>query len=80
MNPSLHPSDQFQLWFKPLSIAAPALAFACDSSGHVDLDLLDRRERLNYLFARTLVGRDFRRPTVCQAAQTNAEHHDALCD
>jgi hypothetical protein len=65
MNTSSQVSDKgFELWFRPLSIAAPALAFACDASGHVDLDSLDRRERLNYLFARTLIGRDFDRPTV----------------
>ena len=65
MRPSSQLVDrQFQLWFRPLSISAPALAFTCDATGHVDLDSLDQRERLNYLFARTLVGRDFDRPTV----------------
>lgn len=69
MNTSPHLNNPFQLRFKPLSITGRALVFACDASGHVDLDSLDRKERLNYLFARTLVGRDFHLPDVGQAMQ-----------
>ena len=67
-----HADTQFQLWFRPLSVAAPAYAFPCDACGCFDLDELHARERIDYLFARTLVGRDFERPTVQRAVRPAA--------
>lgn len=54
-----------QLRFSPLLGDGQAtLAFPCDKAGRVDLDALGGRARLDYLYARTVVGRTFARPTV----------------
>lgn len=55
---------EFELRFTSMYDPGRGLAFPCDSSGHVDLDTLSERARNNYLFARTVVGRDFLRPIV----------------
>ena len=39
-------------------------AFPCDAKGHVDLDALSDRLKLNYLYVRKLIGRDFSAPAV----------------
>lgn len=54
----------FELRFQSLFHEGRALAFPCDSEGHVDLDLLSERARGNYFFARTVVGRDYAPPAV----------------
>lgn len=67
MNPALAtdtPSADHVLWFRSLFREGYALAFPCDSMGRVDMDLLSERARVNYLFARTAVGRDFATPAV----------------
>ncbi|HEX2012577.1 MAG TPA: hypothetical protein VJN44_16745 [Roseateles sp.] len=58
------PSSSFEIRFDSLFNAGQALAFPCDSEGHVDLDTLPERARNNYLFARAMVGRDFLAPRV----------------
>lgn len=55
---------QFELRFQSLFDAGRGLSFPCDREGHVDLDLLPERARCNYLYARTLVGRDFASPQL----------------
>ncbi len=64
MNTTIHPAEQHRLCFGPLQAAGSAYFIRCDAAGRVDLDGLDRRERLEYLYARALVGRDFDRPCV----------------
>ncbi|NRF71055.1 hypothetical protein HLB44_29035 [Aquincola sp. S2] len=54
----------YELRFQSLFQAGRALAFPCDADGHVDMDALSRRALNNYLFARTLIGRDFGSPMV----------------
>lgn len=60
----------FQLRFQSLWDAGRAYAFPCDSVGHVDIDALGERARNNYLYARTVVGREVSMPRVqtCTAA------------
>lgn len=58
------PDDRFELRFEPLLRLARPLAFACDAAGAVDLDALADDERRDYLFAHTLIGRDYASPTV----------------
>jgi hypothetical protein len=58
------PAPAFELRFCSLFDEGRALAFPCDAAGHVDLDALSERARHNYLFARTVVGRDFALPAV----------------
>jgi hypothetical protein len=58
----LNPS--FELRFQSLFNEGRALAFPCDSAGRVDMDTLTERARHNYLYARTVVGREFATPAV----------------
>ena len=55
---------RYELRFEPLSCQGRAYAFACDCDGHVDLDGMSDRARNNYLFARSVIGRDVARPRV----------------
>ena len=67
MNPSLttdSPSANHVLWFRSLFREGHALAFPCDAQGRVDMDSLSERARSNYLFARTVVGREYAEPAV----------------
>lgn len=59
--------ESFELRFQSLFDEGRGLAFPCDAEGHVDLDALSHRARTNYLYARTLIGRDFSLPAVCPA-------------
>ena len=52
------------LRFRSLFDEGRGLAFPCDAEGHVDLSALSPRALNNYLFARTLIGRDFSTPAV----------------
>ena len=71
MNPLLHPlptdsspAVRYELRFQSLSNAGRAYVFPCDADGNVDLDALSDKARMNYLHARTVVGRDFSCPAV----------------
>ena len=58
----------YHLRFQPLSGAGRGYCFPCDPSGQVDLDALDERGRIDYFFARTVVGRELARPAVQTSA------------
>jgi hypothetical protein len=58
----------YELRFRSLFDDGRALAFPCDAEGHVDLDALTPRARLNYFYARTVVGREFYTPAVVPLA------------
>jgi len=55
---------RFQLCFQSLSKLGRSLAFPCDAGGHVDMDALSDSDRQRYLYARTVVGREFSLPAV----------------
>jgi hypothetical protein len=55
---------EFELRFQSLFDAGRAYAFPCDAKGHVDMDRLSDRARTNYLYARTVVGREVLTPSV----------------
>ena len=57
----------YELRFRSLFNPGRGLAFPCDALGHVDMDSLSRRALNNYLFARTLIGREFCVPEVGRA-------------
>lgn len=59
---------RYELRFQSLFNEGRALAFPCDEGGHVELDALSDRARMNYLYARAVVGREFHAPAV-QAAE-----------
>jgi len=54
----------FELRFQSLFTEGRGYAFPCDAQGHVDIDSLSATLRLNYLYARTLIGREFAHPAV----------------
>jgi hypothetical protein len=54
----------FQLRFRPLSGTGRGYCFPCDPGGRVDLDALGARDRNDYFFARTVIGRELARPAV----------------
>jgi hypothetical protein len=58
----LRPS--FELRFASLFSEGRGLSFPCDERGCVDIDRLSARARLNYLYARTCIGREFFTPAV----------------
>lgn len=57
------PTD-YELCFRSLFDEGPGYAFPCDREGHVDIDGLCERARINYFYARTVIGREFARPAV----------------
>lgn len=57
----------YELRFQSLFHEGRALAFPCDASGAVQLDALSERARHNYIYARTVVGREFAVPAVVRA-------------
>lgn len=60
----------FELRFESLFVEGRGLAFPCDRDGRVNLNALSERARSNYLYARAVVGREYRQPAVCR-------HHGA---
>ncbi|NRF71685.1 hypothetical protein HLB44_32325 [Aquincola sp. S2] len=57
-----------QLQFLPRAAGRRLLAFPCNPSGQVEIDLLSAQARNDYLFARALRGRDYAFPIVVQVA------------
>jgi hypothetical protein len=60
--------QMFQLCFCSLFGHGRAFSFPCDSRGAVDMDTLTEKMRLNYLFARAMVGRELAAPAVVALA------------
>ena len=60
----------YELCFDSLFQLGRGYRFPCDDQGAVDLNTLGEKRRVNYLFARAVVGRDLARPEVrrCCAA------------
>ena len=63
-----HERGHFELRFQSLFNGGRALAFPCDASGHVDMDAMSERALSNYLYARTVIGREFAMPAVRPSA------------
>ncbi len=63
---STSPSS-FELRFTSLFNEGRGFSFPCDAKGAVDLDSLSDKARLNYLFARAVVGRQVTCPAVIPA-------------
>ena len=53
-----------ELRFRSLFQRGRGYAFPCDAAGRVDMDALSERERLSYLYARALIGRELAMPAV----------------
>ena len=56
-------TSNFELRFRSFD-RRQCFAFPCDPKGRVEMDLLSERERINYLYARAMVGRDLAAPAV----------------
>ena len=54
----------FELRFRSLFDEGRGFAFPCDAAGHVDMDLLSQRALNNYLYARSVIGREVAMPAV----------------
>jgi hypothetical protein len=67
MSASTHPAHAqagYELCFRSFADARRACSFPCDADGHVDMDALGERARNAYLYARTVIGREFAMPRV----------------
>jgi hypothetical protein len=60
----------YEMRFRSLFVEGRAYAFPCDADGHVDIDSLSERARINYLYARTVIGREVSMPAVQRIPQT----------
>jgi hypothetical protein len=60
---------QFELRFLCLFGTGRGYAFPCDPQGQVDLNRLSDEARINYLYARAVVGREFAAPAVQPSAR-----------
>jgi hypothetical protein len=63
----------FELRFADLFNPWHGYAFPCDAEGHVDIDSLGREARVNYLYARTVIGREVGAPVTCVVEEGRAE-------
>lgn len=54
----------YELHFESLHDPRCILAFPCDACGHVDMDRLGESALDRYLFARAVIGREYRLPRV----------------
>lgn len=54
----------YLLRFRSIFDGGRGLAFPCDRQGRVNMDSLSDRALNNYLYARTVVGREFLTPAV----------------
>jgi hypothetical protein len=54
----------YELRFDDLFVTGRGFAFPCDAHGRVDLDGLSERARINYFYARAVVGRHTSPPAV----------------
>jgi len=58
------PVARYELRFLSLLEGGRGFAFPCDADGHVDIGSLTERNRSNYYYARTVIGREFSVPAV----------------
>ena len=59
---------EFEVHFRSLLRRGFELIFPCDREGRVNLDALSERAKVDYLFARAMVGRQYAGPAVCPSA------------
>ena len=58
------PATHHTLRFEAIAAGCRGYVFPCNPSGQVEIDCLSDRERVDFLFARHLVGLRFQRPLV----------------
>ena len=57
-------APRYELRFQSLFQEGRGFSFPCDECGRVDIDGLSQKARLNYFYARTVIGREFAMPAV----------------
>jgi hypothetical protein len=57
-------SGAYELRFRSLFHEGRGFAFPCDAEGHVDMDSMTPRALNNYLYARSVIGREVAIPAV----------------
>ena len=71
-------ASRYELRFSELFNAGRGLVFPCDADGHVDIDSLPARARVNYFYARTTIGREFCTPVTCRIGESGGDR--IACD
>jgi hypothetical protein len=61
---TIQTSAAFELRFRSLFVEGRGFAFPCDAAGHVDMDSMSRHALNNYLYARSVIGREVAIPAV----------------
>lgn len=56
--------QEHELWFGSLFHEGRGYSFPCDAQGRVDLDALPREALNNYLYLRSVIGREVTAPVV----------------
>ena len=64
---------RYELRFGGLPSQRRGYAFPCDEAGLVDLDELTERNRTDYFFARTVVGKEVSAPVVTPVSTESPE-------
>ena len=64
MNTTTLSRSSHVLRFRSLFNEGRGYVFPCDAQGHVDMDSLGERLLNNYLYARSVIGREFATPAV----------------
>ncbi len=59
---------RYELRFTGLFNRGRGFAFPCDAEGHVDMDRLTVHARLNYFYARAMVGSELSAPVIAPLA------------
>jgi hypothetical protein len=54
----------YEIHYDPIDLHGKPLIFPCDAEGHVPLDELSDTARIEYLYARAVVGVEYDRPAV----------------
>ena len=72
--PAIASLARYEVRFRSLFDHGRALTFPCDEKGCVEIDRLSERARLNYLYARAVVGREYAAPLVMAAACDGQRH------
>jgi hypothetical protein len=69
----------YELRYESIFKSGRGFAFPCDATGKVDMDALSDTVRASYLYARTVVGREFLTPAVVGAerARPRSTAYDA---
>ena len=62
------PGLRYNIRFESIRKERLALEFPCDAEGRVELDGLNDGARIDYLFARAVVGGEFRSPSIVTVA------------